>query len=188
VVLEYRETSSGVSLIVARLCLYRQFLVVYDQRMTCPVATTGGRVIFTPEDAQRAGVLLSIHTQVSGNIPSSSSNLPSASATARSQRRHTKTISPLTTSPLFKTTPCTLFPSFSNPTTSHPPLTTPPSLTTIPRPTFVALAASAQPPTGFAYPSLPFNGPILISFGAKALMDSGVGVNVAAMLFAFRFL
>jgi hypothetical protein len=60
VVLEYRDTSSGVSLIVARLCLYRQFLVVYDHRMTCPVATTGGRVIFTPEDAQRAGVLLSV--------------------------------------------------------------------------------------------------------------------------------
>jgi hypothetical protein len=151
------------------------------------VATTGGSVMFTPADAQRAGVLLSVHTQSSKTYQAPAAIYHQQLLTA-DQRRHTKTISPLTTSPSFKTTPCTLFPSFSNPTTSHPPLTTPPSLTTIPRPTFVALAASAQPPTGFAYPSLPFNGPILISFGAKALMDSGVGVRVAAILFAFKFL
>ena len=156
-------------------------------KSTYPVATTGGRVMFTFADAQRAGVLLSIHTQLSETYQAPAA-IYYQRMLARSQQLLTRMISPLTTSPLFKTTPCILLPSFSNPTTSHPPLTTPPSLTTNPRHTFVALAASAQPPTGFAYPSLPFRRPILMSFGAKALIDSGVGVRVAAILFALRFL
>lgn len=58
-VLEYRDTSSGVNLIVARLCLCRQCVYVSPGgSVTYPVATTGGRVMFTPAEAQREGVLV----------------------------------------------------------------------------------------------------------------------------------
>lgn len=89
--------------------------------------------------------------------------------------------SPLTTSPDLSFTPSTLFPDFSRPTTSHPPRTLPPSFSTLFKPTSVARAASAHPPTGFAYPSRPFNGPVGILAGIRALSDSGVGVRTAGI-------